>query len=95
MCTFNCCLFIAGVNKARNMLATVRTSRLAAAAAASNRPTRTTVVVDYRNEKRHAPLIDRLGGPEAVKTAVDIFYGKVCFTSNTTSSSSSHLHQQQ
>ncbi|KAF6251006.1 globin-like protein [Scenedesmus sp. NREL 46B-D3] len=57
------------------MLASMRTSRLAAAA--PTRPSRTAVVLNFKNERRHAPLIDRLGGPDAVKSAVDIFYGKV------------------
>jgi hypothetical protein len=60
------------------MLASMRTSRLVAAV--PTRPSRTTVVVHWAPEgKRHAPLIDRLGGPDAVATAVDIFYGKVRF----------------
>jgi hypothetical protein len=57
------------------MLASMRTSRLAAAA--PTRPSRTTVVLRVADGKRHAPLIDRLGGAEGVRTAVDIFYGKV------------------
>lgn len=58
------------------MLASMHTSRLAAAA--SPRPCRTAVVVRYQKDgKRHAPLIDRLGGADGVRTAVDIFYNKV------------------
>jgi hypothetical protein len=57
------------------MLASMRTSRLAAAA--PTRPSRTAVVVRYTDGKRHAPLIDRLGGADGLRTAVDIFYGKV------------------
>ncbi|WIA33207.1 hypothetical protein OEZ86_006353 [Tetradesmus obliquus] len=58
------------------MLASMRTSRLAAATAP--RPCRTAVVVRYQQDgKPHAPLIDRLGGADGVRTAVDIFYNKV------------------
>jgi hypothetical protein len=68
-------LFILGDIRASTMMASVRTSRLAAAG--STRPCRTAVVVKFQDGKRHAPLIDRLGGPAAVNTAVDIFYNKV------------------
>jgi truncated hemoglobin YjbI len=34
-------------------------------------------------EVKKAPLLDRLGGPESIKAAVDVFYAKVgCQTSS-------------
>lgn len=53
----------------------MRTSRLAAAPA---RPNRVAILVPKAAaEVKQAPLLQRLGGPDAIKAAVDIFYGKV------------------
>lgn len=58
------------------VLASIRTSRLAAVAPA--RAGRAATVVLRAADAERSPLLERLGGPAAIKAAVDIFYGKVC-----------------
>lgn len=57
------------------MLASTHSSRLAAVAPA--KASRAARVVLRAVEVQKAPLLNRLGGPEAIKAAVDVFYGKV------------------
>jgi hypothetical protein len=57
------------------MLASTHSSRLAAVAPA--KASRAARVVLRAAEVQKAPLLNRLGGPEAIEAAVDVFYGKV------------------
>jgi hypothetical protein len=66
------------------MLASTHLSRLAAVAPA--KASRAARVVLRAVEVQKAPLLNRLGGPEAIKAAVDVFYGKVGCQHNSSSS---------
>jgi hypothetical protein len=57
------------------MLASTHSSTLAAVAPA--RASRAVSLVLRAAEVQKAPLLDRLGGPDSIKAAVDVFYGKV------------------